>query len=313
VNRKLKLLFAVVLSLMAGFRAVSNGAALFAVPTKAGPTAARVSIPRPVRFRETSGRGLLTSVWVNSTGPFTFAIDTGAGATLVSSRVATEARLTVRAGRGRSIAGLSGSTVAASETKVQRLAIGDPDNYLPATGDVMITSGLPRDIDGVLDPTEVFAPLGYVIDIPRGELTAFDPRETPIRINDQPAGGAVVPWLREGSGRRPFVQLDNGDRALIDTGSSFGLAVRDLSANDRDNASFSRDIGGGRITARRGRAQTVAVGALTLRNVPTDFISGADADAPTLLGLSALRPFRISFDPLHRLIEIAPGENRSRS
>jgi hypothetical protein len=313
VNKKLKLLFAVVLSLMAGIRAVSFGAALFAVPTKGAPAAARVSIPRPVRFRETRGRGLLASVWVNSAGPFTFAIDTGAGATLVSSRVATEAQLTARSGRGRSIAGLSGSTVEASETSVQRLAIGDRDNYLPATGDVMITSGLPRDIDGVLDPTEVFSPLGYVIDIPRGELTAFDPRETPITINDQPAGGAVVPWLREGRGRRPFVQLDNGDRALIDTGSSFGLAVRDLSANDRDSATFSRDIGGRRISARRGRAQTVAVGALTLRNVPTDFISGSDADAPTLLGLNALRPFKLSFDPLHRLIEISPGDNRRRS
>lgn len=313
MSRKLKLLFAVVLSLMAGIRAVSFGAALFAVSTTTTVAAARVSIPRPVQFRETRGRGLLASVWVNSVGPFTFAIDTGAGATLVSSRVATEARLTVRSGRGRSVAGLSGGTVTASETSVQRLAIGDRDNYLPATGDVMISSGLPRDIDGVLDPTEVFSPLGYVIDIPRGELTAFDPRETPIRIQDQPAGGAVVPWLRDGRGRRPFVQLDNGDRALIDTGSSFGLAVRDISPADRDNTSFSRDIGGGRISARRGRAQTVAVGALMLRNVPTDFISGSDADAPTLLGLSALRPFRISFDPLHRLIEIAPGENRRRS
>jgi predicted aspartyl protease len=307
VNSRLKLLFAVVLSLAAGMRAVSFGAALFAGPTTTKPAAARVSIPRPVRFRETRGRGLLASVWVNSVGPFTFAIDTGAGATLVSSRVATEARLTARSDRGRSIAGLSGSTVTASETSVQELAIGDRDNYLPATGDVMITSGLPRDIDGVLDPTEVFSPLGYVIDIPRGELSAFDPRETPIRISVQPAGGAVVPWLREGRGRRPFVQLDNGDRALIDTGSSFGLAVRDLSPTDRDNASFSRDVGGGRVSARRGRAQTVSVGALTLRNVPTDFISGSHAEAPTLLGLSALRPFRISFDPVHRLIEIAPS------
>jgi aspartyl protease len=312
VSKKLKLLFAVVLSLTAGIRAVSFGAALFAVPRQAEPAAAGVSIPRPARFRETRGRGLLASVWVNSVGPFTFAIDTGAGATLVSSRVADEARLTVRSNRGRSITGLSGSTVTARETSVQRLAIGDRDNYLPATRDVMITAGLPQDIDGVLDPTEVFAPLGYVIDIPRGELTAFDPRETPIRIDAQPAGGAVVRWLREGEGRRPFVQLDNGDRALIDTGSSFGLAVRDISPADRDNASFSRDIGGGRISARRGPAHTVAVGALTLRNIPTDFISGSDANAPTLLGLNALRPFRISFDPLHRLIEIAPVENRRR-
>jgi hypothetical protein len=41
--------------------------------------------------------------------------------------------------------------------------------------------------------------------------------------------------------------------------------------------------------------------------VPTDLVSGTEADAPVLLGLSALRPFRLKFDPLHRLIEIAPG------
>jgi hypothetical protein len=42
-------------------------------------------------------------------------------------------------------------------------------------------------------------------------------------------------------------------------------------------------------------------------------ISGAEADAPVLLGLSALRPFRLRFDPVHRLIEITPGINpRSR-
>ena len=29
--------------------------------------------------------------------------------------------------------------------------------------------------------------------------------------------------------------------------------------------------------------------------------------APVLLGLNALRPFRLRFDPIHRLIEITPG------
>jgi hypothetical protein len=51
---------------------------------------------------------------------------------------------------------------------------------------------------------------------------------------------------------------------------------------------------------------TVAIGKLRLRNIPTDVISGAEVGAPTLLGLSALRPFRLVFDPVNRLIEIAP-------
>ena len=73
-----------------------------------------------------------------------------------------------------------------------------------------------------------------------------------------------------------------------------------------------RDIGGGRVSSRRVRPTTVAIGALTLRNIPTDLISGAEADAPVLLGLSALRPFRMRFDPVHYLIEIEPGINPRR-
>ena len=172
----------------------------------------------------------------------------------------------------------------------------------------MITSGLPRDLDGVLDPTEAFAPLGYVIDIPRHELSAFESSELPLRIDRQPAEGAVVPWLRESHGRRPFVQLDNGDRALLDTGSTFGLAIRDLGPGGQRISGYAvRDVGGGSVSSRRGRPTTVAVGSLTLRNIPTDLISGAEVGAPVLLGLNALRPFRLRFDPAHRLIEITPG------
>jgi hypothetical protein len=198
------------------------------------------------------------------------------------------------------------------DATIKTLAIGDRANTFPGPIDAMVTSGLPNDIDGVLDPTEAFSPLGYVIDIPRLELSAFDPQTTPLSTDNQPSEGAVVPWLRERQSRRPFVQLDNGDRALIDTGSSLGLAIRDSSAANHTNASLSRDVGGGQITARRVRPTTVAIGSLLLRNIPTDLISGEEADAPVLIGLSALRPFRIAFDPLHRLIEIAPVERARR-
>jgi predicted aspartyl protease len=74
--------------------------------------------------------------------------------------------------------------------------------------------------------------------------------------------------------------------------------------------SYSRDIGGGQVSIQRVRPLTVAIGALRLKNVPTDVISGGEAGAPTLLGLSALRPFRLVFDPVNRLIEIAPSSRR---
>jgi hypothetical protein len=51
----------------------------------------------------------------------------------------------------------------------------------------------------------------------------------------------------------------------------------------------------------------VAIGALVLRGVPTDILSGIEKDAPTILGRDALYPFRISFDPTRRLIKIVPS------
>src|SRR6267143_501341 len=192
-------MFAVLLSLATAGRAVSFGTALsVAHPNSTRPAAAvGVSVPGTVVFREVPGRGLIVRTWINSAGPFDFAIDTGAGATLLSQRVADEARVVTKGGR-TSVAGLSGIATSARGASIQRLAIGDSENYLPAKGEAMIVSGLPRDLDGVLDPTEAFSPLGYVIDLPQRELSAFDPRDNPIRINEQPEEGTVVRWVREG-------------------------------------------------------------------------------------------------------------------
>lgn len=245
--------------------------------------------------------------WINGVGPFNFAIDTGAGATLISDRVAAEARVPRTSDRATSIAGLGGRNVSAQHATVDSLSIGDATNYLPAQGEFLVTGGLPTDLDGVLDPTEALSPLGYTIDLPRREFAAFDARYNPVESNHAPADGAVVNWMREVHGRRPFVMLDNGDRALLDTGSGLGLAIRDREMDSRQVAHTVRDIGGAQISSRRVTTTTISIGTLTLRNIPTDLISGAAADAPVLLGLTALRPFRLRFDPLHHLIEIAPA------
>jgi hypothetical protein len=100
--------------------------------------------------------------------------------------------------------------------------------------------------------------------------------------------------------------LDNGDRALIDTGSSLGLAIRDPNAASRSDASGARGRRRRKNRHSPVSTSTIAIGSLMLRRIPTDLVSGAEADAPVLLGLTALRPFRLRFDPLHRLIEIGP-------
>lgn len=272
-------------------------------------------VPRAVRFREVEGHGLLVRTWVNGFGAYTFAVDTGAGATILSPRVAREARVAVEGGRAVGIGGLSGAGVAPGlETSVRSLAVGDRDNLLPSRGLVIVAQNLPADIDGILDPTEAFWPLGYTIDFPNRELSAFDPRTAPIKKGDAPPDGTVVAWLFEASSRRPFVMLAGGRRALLDTGSGYGLAVDETAARAFGIAPVGgrerrerRDLAGGKISARRLRPSTVQIGALALRGVPTDFLSGTYRGAPVLLGRDALRPFQISFDPASRLIEIKPG------
>jgi predicted aspartyl protease len=287
-----------------------NSGARQGVRERAGAT-----LPSTIRFREIEGRGLMTRVWVNGVGEFSFAIDTGAGATLLSSRVAREAGVGFKSGR-LTLGGLSGiNTASGREAVLRSLAIGESDNRLPARGLFIVTDGLPPGVDGVLDPTEAYWPLGYTIDLPRGELSAFDPHSTPLSRKSAPADGAIVQWISDARSRRPFILLNGARRALLDTGSEFGLAMSAAEAaalgvvpgdSGRTRAGV-RDIMGGQISARRIAPATVHIGALVLRGVPTDLLSGAHAGAPILLGRDALQPFRLTFDPLNRLILIAPA------
>jgi predicted aspartyl protease len=271
-------------------------------------------VPAVVRFRDVDGQGLMTRVWINGVGEFNFVIDTGAGATLLSEQVAREAQVALKGSRV-ALGGLSGSGMASGrEAVLRRLAVGESDNFLPARGLCIVTDRLPPGVDGVLDPTEAYWPLGYTIDLPHNELSAFDPRTTPLRRDDAPPGGTVVSWIFAAGSRRPFVMLNGARRALLDTGSDFGLA---LSAEEariigvipagggraRDGV---RDIGGGQVAARRIAPATVSIGSLVLRGVPTDLLVNAHAGAPILLGRDALQPFELTFDPLNRLIRIAP-------
>lgn len=277
------------------------------------PVASRPKLPSTIRFREESGRGLLVRAWVNGAGPYTFAIDTGAGATIISSRVASEARVELSGKRPITIGGLSASgSVAAQQVRVQRFALGDEYNVMPSSGFVIVINQLAPGVDGVIDPAEVFYPLGFEIDLPRGMINSFDPRLNPLRRNESlPIDGTIVQWLSDGQSRRPFVMLEGGRRALLDTGSEFGLAVTEEAARalgimpGRGRESVGRrDVSGGIITARRISPATIRLGALVLQGIPTDILQTARAGSPILLGRDALRPFRLTFDPVNRLIRI---------
>lgn len=269
--------------------------------------------PIPLQDREP---GLLARGWVNGAGPFVFVIDTGAGASLISRRVVDEARLQVTKSRTTLVGGLSTSPISSDqETRLNSLALGDPGNRVPGRVVAAVVASLPREIDGVLDPTDVFSPFGYTVDLPKRELRVFDASANGLNVNKQPREGAVVRWVREAGSHRPFVKLGDGSLALIDTGSALGLALNESqvvsnrrASSRQDDARTSHDLGGGRVQSRRISPQTVNIGALVLNGVPTDVLSGTAPGTPIILGRRALFPFRITFDPVARLIAFEPAE-----
>jgi len=261
----------------------------------------------PVRLRD--GReGLTADVWLNGAGPFTFAIDTGAGVSLISRNVVDRARLQVNKSSRPLVGGLSTSRIASTEeTRLSSLALGQPGNHISTHAVAAVVSTLPGAIDGILDPTSVFSPSAYSLDLPNRELRVFAGR---LSANDNPPGGAVVHWV---GNDRPLVRLSNGDLALIDTGSGFGLAVtnaRVVTVGARDNRELQNrnDLGGGRVQSREISPQRVSIGALVLNGVPADVLTGVAPGTPTILGRRALFPFKITFDPTARLISFEPTE-----
>ncbi len=269
------------------------------------------SVLSAVRLRE--GRdGLVANAWLNGEGPFVFAIDTGAGVSLISRSVADRAHLAVNKS-GRTLAGgLSTSPIASNqEARLSGLSLGTPGNQISTRAVAAVVANLPGSIDGILDPTDVFSPLGYSFDLPNRELRVFDPASQGLRLNQAPRGGAVVRWVREPGNDRPFVRLSDGRLALIDTGSGFGLALTDgrvIGGRSHAQLENRHDLGGGRVHSQEIEPQRVSIGALVLNGVPSDVLSGVAPGTPNILGRRALFPFKITFDPVARLISFEPTE-----
>jgi hypothetical protein len=262
----------------------------------------------PIRFREDRSAGLLVNGWVNGAGPFTFALDTGAGVSIVTNRVVSAAGLQVTNSKRPLVGGLTTSPIAShQETRATRVALGTTANTVPVTIALAVVATLPGMIDGVLDPSDLFGTLAYSIDLPNRQLIAFDAKSNGLDLVHPPRDGAIVRWIKTGGSDRPFVKLSDGRLALIDTGSSFGLAVNEPASSGRNHINRSvNDLGGGAVQSREVAPTTVSIGDLVLRSVPTDVLMGVPADTPMLLGRRALYPFKITFDPVSRLIIFEP-------
>jgi len=263
----------------------------------------------PIRLRDERDRGLTAQGWINGAGPFVFVIDTGAGVSLISRSVVQNARLQVTRSQRSLLGGLSTSPISSNqETRILGVALGERNNTIPGSFAAAVVATLPGSIDGILDPTDVFRPYGYSVDIPNHELRVFDTASQPLRLTEVPKDGAVVRWVREAGSDRPFVRLGDGRLALIDTGSSFGFALSEMNSNQRRSVNTIHDLGGGMVQSRRVAPQTVSVGALVLNKVPTDLLTGVAPGTPIILGRGALFPFKITFDPSARLIAFEPTE-----
>ena len=266
------------------------------------------SVVAPIRLRDERERGLLAQGWINGAGPFVFAIDTGAGVSLVSRNVVERARLAMTKSRRPLVGGFSTAPISSDqETQISGMALGTRENRVPGGFAAAVVNALPGSIDGVLDPTEVFKPFGYSVDIPNQQLEVFDTATYRLRLTDVPRDGAVVRWIREAGSDRPFVRLSDGRLALLDTGSRLGLALSE-GRRTEGNADAIHDLGGGVIQSRRVSPQTVSIGALVLNKVPTDVLTGAAPGTPIIIGRGALFPFKITFDPASRLIAFEPTE-----
>ena len=293
------------------------GAAHYIAQPVANESRAIAGQPLAARFRVEKDRGLLLRTWINGSGPYLFALDTGAGMNVIAQRVVTEIRLPTKVAPSTYVGGLTSTRIVSNrEAIINQMAVGERGNALPASQTALIVSNLPPDIDGILDPTQAYAPLGYSIDLPNEQIEALGAEGIRARAPQGPEG-AVVSWFRKADDTRPFVRLGDGRLALVDTGSSFGLAVNErnvlIVGNNREDGKNvgSRDIAGGVIRSRRVSPTTISIGELVLRRIPTDILFGVHEDAPLILGRDALYPFKISFDPRRRLIAFVASSQNS--
>jgi Aspartyl protease len=306
---KLALTLGTLITLMVGW-AASNSEAAPSFFSEQNAT-----IPAPIRFREDRSAGLLVTGWINGAGPFTLAVDTGAGLSLISQDVVQRAKLTTMKSTRSIIGGLSQAPIASTgEARESQIALGVKTNVLPGRPILTVVNALPAGVDGILDPGDLFGDLAYSIDLPNRQILAFDSQTNGLDINRIPKDGAIVRWLRQRSGNRPFVRLGDGRLALLDTGSGFGLAVSDKKASNGSNHTQRsvNDLGGGVVQSRRINPLTVSIGSLVLRDVPTDLVLGAASDTPIILGRGALYPFKLTFDPNAQLIAFEPSQKNVR-
>lgn len=251
---------------------------------------------------------ILIPTRANGRGPYEFILDTGAGMSLLSPRLADELSIGAsgsREGRG------AGGRVQVSMARVDSLAVGD------ARGGPMPV-GITADVDriGTAVGHRIDGDLGY--DFLKAFRLTLDYRRRVVRLAQGAyevagAGHAThveVPFRLAGP-VKPLVLVSafvngRGPHAFVlDTGASATVLSPDLAATLHIETLAAEPMTGvgGMLQATVGRVGSLAVGGAHLHDVSVmvaDFLAdlGRIAGAPLdgILGYNFLRHFRVTLD-----------------
>jgi predicted aspartyl protease len=247
-------------------------------------------------------------VSLNGSGPFEFALDTGAASPVFSPELTR--RLSLPIDETRDAAG-AGGRVRVGLARVDRFVVGEAsrrDVPVIVTGEIdRIGAAIGSPLDGVIG-YEFLRHFRLTVDYSRLMLRLEDGSsahledstqhlaELPLRLAHPAKPLILVPTMINGTGPHPFA---------LDTGASVSVIAGDLAARlgVRMEPVPSMTGGGGAIPSYTGLVRSLAVEAAEVTHLPVavaDFLDGLSQAIGTellgIIGYNYLREFRLTID-----------------
>lgn len=263
-----------------------------------------------VPFRLVGGSQPLSVVpgRVNGVGPFTFALDTGAGQPVLAPEPA--ARLGLRIDQTKTATG-AGGQIAVGLARTESFAVGEAarrDVPVIVSGEIgRISTAVGTNLDGVVG-YEFFRHYRLTLDYRTRLLTLADEPAAPGQ--DRPPPGVRVP-LRLAHPAKPLIVVsatvdETGPHPFaLDTGASSCVIARRLAERLglRAEATAAVTGGGGPVASSAGLVKSIAVETATVHNLPVAVVDFLDAlnqalgtELQGIIGYNYLREFLVTID-----------------
>jgi predicted aspartyl protease len=245
---------------------------------------------------------------LNESGPFEFALDTGAASPVLGPELAR--RLRLRIDETKDAAG-AGGRLRVGLARVESFVVGDAsrrDVPLIVSSEIeRIAATVGSKLDGVIG-YEFFRHFRVIVDYHQLVLGLEDGihtqrkdgdrarAELPLRLAHPAKPLILVPTMVNGTGPYPFA---------LDTGASVSVIAGDLAARLglRTEAVPAITGGGGAIAASTGVVQSLAVEAAEVTDLPVAVAGFFDALSQAIgtellgiIGYNYLRDFRVTID-----------------